>query len=57
MEPKIETLAETENYVIWSSENKEEDEHLFHIELGNITLHFYPEEWEEFVQLMMDAVR
>ena len=44
------TLAETETFLIWRSE--EEDDTLYHIELGPVSLHLTSEEWEEFVSLM-----
>lgn len=44
------TLAESETFLIWRSE--EEDDYLYHIEMGPITLHLTSEEWEEFVTLM-----
>ena len=52
-EPKVQTLGETENYVVWVSDEPESDEELYHIELSNVTLHLFPEEWEEFTALIM----
>ncbi|MCX7841329.1 MAG: hypothetical protein N2559_17985 [Anaerolineae bacterium] len=49
------TLAETEQYLIWTS--NEEGGQVYHLELGNITIHFLPEEWDEFVELMTQALR
>jgi len=43
-------LAETENYMVWTSEV--EGETLFHVELGGVSLHLVSEEWDEFVTLM-----
>lgn len=49
-----ETLAETENYVAWLS--KEPDgENVIHLELGQMTLHFFHEEWKELVELVEAA--
>jgi hypothetical protein len=56
-EAKIETLGETENYVVWVSQEPDDDEQIYHLELGNITIHLFAEEWEEFVSLMMAAMR
>lgn len=56
-EPKIETLSETENYIVWVSHEPKDGEELYHIELSNITLHLFPEEWEEFADLVMQAIR
>lgn len=42
-----ETLAETENYSIWTA-SEPDGETTFHIELGRVTLNFFEEEWTEF---------
>ncbi|MCB8942634.1 MAG: hypothetical protein H6658_02545 [Ardenticatenaceae bacterium] len=47
------TLYETENYIVWRSE--EEEGTLYHIELGGVTLHLASEEWEELVLLVKGA--
>jgi hypothetical protein len=44
-----EMISETENFVIWRSE--EEDDTIYHVELGGITLHVSADEWEELVLL------
>jgi len=49
-----ETLAETENYIAWVSEEPD-GEDVVHIELGSMTLHFFREEWEELQKLIKDA--
>jgi len=54
---EIKTLGETENYAIWVSQDPESGDTLYHVEIGNITLHFFEDEWEEFVELMMQSVR
>jgi hypothetical protein len=51
MEPDM--LAETETFAVWR--NEEEDGFMYHIELGGITLHLTPEEWEELVILVRQA--
>lgn len=43
-------LAETENYMVWTSED--EGEILYHVELGGLTLHMLSEEWNEFLALV-----
>lgn len=48
------TLAETENYVAWISEEPD-GEQVYHIELGAVTLHFFREEWDEIVALIQAA--
>ena len=51
-----EILAETENLLVWRS-REEDAEYVYHVELGGITLHLLPEEWEELVVLVKDADR
>jgi hypothetical protein len=53
-EIKTKTLAETSNYIAWLSE--EPDETAYHLELNNITLHFFEEEWGEFKKLIRELV-
>jgi len=49
-EIKTTTLAETESYLAWSAEEPD-GETTYHVELGTVTLHFFQEEWQEFLQL------
>jgi hypothetical protein len=44
------TIAETNNFIAWSAEEPD-GEVTYHIELGTVTLHFFKEEWNEFIQL------
>lgn len=53
----VKTLSETERYVVWTSLDEENDESIYHVELGNITVHFFEDEWTEFVSLMLESVR
>lgn len=57
-EPKsdvdVETLAETENYMAWISEEPD-GENVVHLELGSVTIHFFREEWAELNQLIDEA--
>ena len=46
----IDTLVETDNYSIWRADEPDQ-EATFHLELNNVTVHFFKEEWEEFVEL------
>jgi hypothetical protein len=50
-EPKTKTLAETENYFIWTAEEPD-GEVTYHLELNNVTIHFFQEEWNEFLSLV-----
>jgi len=47
-------LAETESYMIWSSEL--EGEELYHLELGGVSIHFAGDEWDEFITLVKLAL-
>jgi hypothetical protein len=45
-----EVFAETENFLAWRADEPD-GESTFHLELNNLTVHFFSEEWEEFLQL------
>ena len=49
-EPKTETLAETDNYLAWRADEPD-GETTYHLELNSVTLHFFDEEWTEFLDL------
>jgi hypothetical protein len=46
-----EVIAETENYLTWKADEPD-GESTYHLELNNLTVHFFAEEWEEFLQLV-----
>ncbi len=50
-EPSTETIAETDNYIVWRAEEPD-GEVSYHLELNNVTLHFFQEEWDEFLDLV-----
>ena len=50
-EPQTETIAETDNFLAWKAEEPD-GETTYHIELNNVTVHFFEEEWNEFMQLI-----
>ena len=50
-DPKTETLAETENFIAWKAEEPD-GEVTYHVELNNVTVHFFEEEWTEFLDLV-----
>ncbi len=52
-EPSTETIAETENFLAWKAEEPD-GEITYHIELNNVTVHFFEEEWKEFLALIRD---
>jgi hypothetical protein len=53
-----EILAETENYSAWVSQEPDE-ETTYHLEIGsgNVTIHFFQEEWDEFLELVKHLVQ
>ncbi|MCL4560164.1 MAG: hypothetical protein M1281_06075 [Chloroflexi bacterium] len=55
-EPKTQTMAETESYLAWQAEEPD-GEVTYHLELNNVTLHFFNEEWAEFLDLVRILVR
>ncbi len=52
-ERESEILAETENLIAWRSQD--EMGYIYHLELGTLSLHLMPEEWDEFVTLIENA--
>lgn len=54
-EPVTKTLAETDSYLAWLAEEPD-GETTFHLELNNLTLHFFQEEWDEFLELMRGLI-
>jgi hypothetical protein len=50
LEPKTEVIAETDDYLAWKAEEPD-GETTYHLELNNVTLHFFDEEWQEFLKL------
>jgi hypothetical protein len=50
-EPITEVIAETSNYIAWRVDEPD-GETTFHLQLNNVTLHFFTEEWEEFLELI-----
>jgi hypothetical protein len=47
----VETIVETDNYTIWRADEPD-GESTYHLELNNVTIHFFKEEWEEFIELV-----
>ena len=43
-------LAQTENYIVM--ESLEEDGPVYHLDFGTVTLHFFEEEYQEFIELI-----
>ncbi|MCK4898178.1 MAG: hypothetical protein KAS38_05350 [Anaerolineales bacterium] len=49
--PKTTEIAETNNFIAWRAEEPD-GEVTYHLELNNVTLHFFQEEWNEFLELV-----
>ncbi len=54
-EPHTQTIAETDNYLAWRAEEPD-GETTYHVELNNVTVHFFEEEWNEFLELVRNLV-
>jgi hypothetical protein len=54
-EPKTDVIAETDNYLAWKADEPD-GETTYHLELNNVTLHFFKEEWDELLKLARDLV-
>ena len=50
-EPTIDVIAETEVYSAWRAAEPD-GEITYHLELNNVTIHFFQEEWDEFLALI-----
>lgn len=50
-EPKVTTIAETESYAVWSAEEPD-GETTYNLELNNVTIHMFEEEYREFLELI-----
>lgn len=54
-EDREDSLAETENYEAWVS-YEEDNEPIYHLDTGRVTLHFFQEEWDELLTLMREVL-
>ena len=52
-EPEIKTttLTETENMGAWKAVEPD-GEVVYNLQLNNVTIHFFQEEWDEFLELV-----
>jgi hypothetical protein len=57
-EPELatEVIAETDQFQAWKVQEPD-GEMTYHLEINNVTLHFFTEEWEEFLKLMRPLVK
>jgi hypothetical protein len=49
-------MTETENYLAWRVEEPD-GEITYHLQLNNVTVHFFQEEWNELLALMRALVK
>lgn len=54
--PKTETIAETENFLAWKADEPD-GEVTYHVEINNVTVHFFQEEWTEFLDLVKELIQ
>ena len=52
-EMDVETLAETESFYVLRSQD--ENGAVYHVEMGGVSLHLAPDEWDELVILIKSA--
>ncbi|NPA31795.1 MAG: hypothetical protein GXO37_07345 [Chloroflexi bacterium] len=55
-EPEVHELGNTRNFIAWMAQEPD-GEATYHLELGQVTLHFFAEEWQEFLSLMQKVLR
>ncbi len=55
-EPEMVELANTRNFIAWMADEPD-GEKTYHLELGQVTVHFFAEEWREFLDLMQKVMR
>ena len=55
-EPKIQTIVETENYSIWRADEPD-GETTYNLQLNNVTINFFEEEWVEFLDLVRELLK
>jgi hypothetical protein len=55
-EPQIRTIVETENYSIWRADEPD-GETTYNLQLNNVTINFFQEEWDEFLALVRELVK
>jgi hypothetical protein len=55
-EPKIRTIVETENYSIWRADEPD-GETTYNLQLNNVTVNFFEEEWTEFLDLVRELLK
>ncbi len=52
----LETLAESEHFAVLKAESPG-GETTYHVEMEQVTLHFLPDEWREFLAVLTEAAK
>ena len=55
-EPQTQVITETDNFIVWRADEPD-GESTYHLELNNVTVHFFEEEWQEFLKLARALVK
>jgi len=55
-DPETEIISETASYLAWRVEEPD-GEVTYHLQLNNLTVHFFQEEWDEFVDLARQLLK
>ena len=56
LEPETEQIASTDNYLVMRVEEPD-GEVTYHLQLNNVTIHFFQEEWDELIILVQMLTR
>lgn len=56
LEPKTETLAETENFMAWRADEPD-GETTYYLQLGRATINFFAEEWDELLASIPELIK
>ncbi len=51
LDVNTEVIAETDHYLAWRADEPD-GESTYHLELNSVTVHFFAEEWDEFLALV-----
>ncbi len=52
---KTDIIAQTDSFIAWKADEPD-GETTYHLEVNNITVHFFMEEWEEFLEFKKNFV-
>lgn len=55
LDPETQTIAESDNFMVWTAAEPD-GETTYHLEMNTVTLHFFQEEWNDFLSTIKEAV-